>query len=599
MAPSKNVIEHTLLAWAFDTPPAGDRLDAALGRVEAHYGPLLATPPLRRERRLRASGVALWQRRDDRLRWPLWAEESDVALASTGIPTGWGSVTGELPADRAPIPLARALLHAPGRAAELNPPFVLAAVDAAAETIVLVNDFLGAGRLYELRFDDGSVWSNRLGALPLFAAQKPSVDERAWRVFAAAGWFLGEATPIAGARKVGAARSIVINERPGGAAARHVDEDPRRELVSPRGGRLRRQSVLAGSVEEAAARAEGLARETASAWSVPLAVSLTGGRDSRVSAAAAMAAGIDATYNTGDQVPGEIDTVRRLIVVAPRDMPHTVNRPQREAEPRDRLLDRALAIHLVHDGMRNPQELRRQTVLPHSAELQPTLSGHGGELGHGFYYGRAAKLRRIEKAGRSGPIEQLERNARSRHSAAVETAYAEYLEDCEATLATGRDFGLDGPALLDWYYLAQRLPYRSGLGARTGRSSACVTPAFVRGAFDLRPKDRLDARLHRDVIARLVPEWADVPFFSEEPDSMPETTRRRIWEREREAPVVEEVIAGRGSWTELFDAGRIAEMWSEVTAGSGSADYEHVFDRIVWREAFDAHLTRLGAEATG
>ena len=598
VAASKNVIEHTLLAWAFDAPPAGDRLDAALRRVETHYAPLLAVPPVRNERRLRASGVALWQRRDDRLRWPLWIEEGEVALASTGIPTGWGSLTGDVPAERAPIPLARALLHAPQRAAELNPPFVLAAVDAAAETIVVVNDFLGAGRLYELRFDDGSVWSNRLGALPLFAGQAPRVDERAWRVFAAAGWFLGAATPIAGALKVGAERAIVINERPGGAAAHHVDDDPRRELVRPRAGFLRRSRVLAGAVEEAAARAEGLARETASAWSVPLAVSLTGGRDSRVSAAAAMAAGIDATYNTGDQVPGELDAVRQLIVVAPRDMPHTVNRPQRDEEPRDRLMDRALDIHLVHDGMRNPQELRRQTVLPHAAELQPTLSGHGGELGHGFYYGRAPKLKRIEKAGRSGPIEQLERNARARHSAAVETAYAEYLEDCESTLATGREFGLGGAALLDWYYMAQRLPYRSGLGARTGRSSACVTPAFVRGAFDLRPADRLGARLHREVIARLVPEWSEVPFFSEEPDSMPETTRRRIWEREREAPVVEEVIAGRGAWTQIFDAGRIATMWTEVRGGGGSADYEHVFDRVVWREAFEAHLARLADEAT-
>jgi hypothetical protein len=39
-------------------------------------------------------------------------------------------------------------------------------------------------------------------------------------------------------------------------------------------------------------------------------------------------------------------------------------------------------------------------------------------------------------------------------------------------------------------------------------------------------------------------------------------------------------------------------MWDEVRSGDGSADYEHVFDRIVWRVAFDAHLARLTAEAT-
>src|SRR5206468_983387 len=159
----------------------------------------------------------------------------------------------------------------------------------------------------------------------------------------------------------------------------------RAELVRPRGGRLRRGSLMSESADMAAARGEALARETASAWTVPLAVSLTGGRDSRVSAAAAQAAGIDATYNTGDQVPGELDTVRELIAAAPRPMPHTVSTPEPESEPGDDLMERAAAIHLVHDGMRNPQELRRETVLPHATILPPTLSGHGGELGHGFY----------------------------------------------------------------------------------------------------------------------------------------------------------------------------------------------------------------------
>ena len=59
-----------------------------------------------------------------------------------------------------------------------------------------------------------------------------------------------------------------------------------------------------------------------------------------------------------------------------------------------------------------------------------------------------------------------------------------------------------------------------------------------------------------------------------------------------------ELIAGDGTWAELFDPKRIREMWAEVQAGGGSADYEHVFDRIVWRAAFDAHLDRLGSAAT-
>jgi hypothetical protein len=601
MQPSRNIIEHTLLAWAFERRPEPARIDAALGRVGGHYGALLAEPPVFREQRLSSCGIALWHREDPRLRWPLWAEEPGLAVASTGVPTGWSSLLGGAPAEQAAIPVGRALLAEPGRAGELDPPFVLAAADDVAQRIVVVNDFLGAGRLYQLVTEELAVWSNRLGALHLFAGIAPRADERAWRIFAAAGWFLGETTPIEQAVKARPATTISISDTGSGARVEVAETNARRSLVEPRRAGLGRHgSLIASSAEVAAVRAQALARDAASAWSVPLAISLTGGRDSRVSAAAAVAAEIDATYNTGDQVPGELDTVRALIEAAPREMPHTVNRPEPEDEPQDELLLRARAIHLVHDGMRNPQELRRQTVLPHSAQLPPTLSGHGGELGHGFYYGRKQKLKRIQKAGEQGPIAQLEKNARARHSAATETAYAEYLAECERTLAEGRDFGLKGPELLDWYYMAQRLPYRSGLGARSGRSSACVTPGFVRGAFDLRPADRLDARLHREVISQLVPQWKSVPFFAADSgEDMPEVTRRRIWEREREAAALEAVIATGGTWTELFDPARIREMWAEVRRGEGSADYEHVFDRIVWRTAFDGHLDRLAAQAAG
>jgi hypothetical protein len=139
-----------------------------------------------------------------------------------------------------------------------------------------------------------------------------------------------------------------------------------------------------------------------------------------------------------------------------------------------------------------------------------------------------------------------------------------YLDECEGTLDEGRSYGLSGPVLLDWFYMAQRLPYRSGLGARSGRSSACVAPAFVRGAFDLRPKDRLSARPHREVVAQLVPDWAPVDFFRSDSEEMPEIHRARIWERPDEARVVEEVIAARDAWPDMLVASRIEEMWREV-----------------------------------
>jgi hypothetical protein len=353
----------------------------------------------------------------------------------------------------------------------------------------------------------------------------------------------------------------------------------------------------------AADEISGTLRELGDAWSVPLAISLTGGRDSRVSAAGAVAAGIAATFNTGDHVPGEVDAVRDLIARAPSAMDHTVHGPtenEHDAEDLPALMSRVRDIHLVHDGMRNPQEVRRPTAIPHGPPPPPTLSGHGGELGHGFYYGDKRKLKRLQRGGDTALLAQLEKNARRKHSAATSEGYELYLAECRSTLDLGRSFGLSGPPLLDWFYMAQRLSYRSGLGARSARWSACVNPAFIRGAFDLRPAERLSAKFHRLVIARLVPQWADVPFFSEadEDAGMPETKRKRLWEKEPDASDAEEILAGGSHWTEIFDRDRVLRMWEEVRSGGGTADYEHIFDRVVWREAFEDHLAQLSSAAT-
>jgi hypothetical protein len=591
MRPSRNIIEHTWLAYAFDRPAELGRIERALQRVGSHYGSLMVDPVTRRAQLGQAHGMALWHREDSRILWPMFHERDRLAMASPGLPTGWQRVTGTSSLAAAPDLLAARLYEDPTLSARLNPPALVGVRSEADQRLVVMTDLVGAGRAYELRTAEGWVWSNRLGALPIFAGTPPRADRAAWMVFAAAGWFLGTQTPIEGATKVPPAMTVVVTcpGPDGGAVVERRDSGARRDLVAPR--RVRFKSAA----EEAGEDTLGLARELGECWTEPLAISLTGGRDSRISAAASVAAGIPATYNTGDQVPGELDVVRELIAAAPVSMPHAVNRPDPDEEG-DPLTDRIAAIHLMHDGMRNPQEIRRSTEIPHAGFLPPTLSGHGGELGHGFYYGSRAKLRKLGR-GDDALMAQLERAARRRHSAATDEGYEAYLHQCGETLEEGRQFGLEGPTLLDWFYLAQRLPYRSGLGARSARWSACVTPGFIRGAFDLTARDRLSAKLHRRVIAQLVPEWRRIDFFSPESEAMPEIRRERIWEREQEAAVVEEMMEAGRVRGGAFREDRLREMWAEVRGGAGSADYEHIFDRLVWLVGFEDHLALLAERA--
>ena len=204
-----NVITETWLAYAFDRPGSLELVRGALARVGAHYGPQLEIPPPLRASAGELTGIALWRNDDAESDWPAWDQGGGLAVGSMGAPAGWERIVGDLAPKDAALPLAQTLDAHPERAGELTPPFVVGIREPATERLTILNDFIGAGRIYVLRFEDsgplgpaGSVWSNRLGALPIFAGIAPRADERGWALFAAAGWFIGDATPIAGAAKV-------------------------------------------------------------------------------------------------------------------------------------------------------------------------------------------------------------------------------------------------------------------------------------------------------------------------------------------------------------------------------------------------------------
>lgn len=585
-----NYIEHTWLAYAYDDEIELDATQRALDRVGRHYGALYAEP-LKRDASLgRRTGLVLWTREDERLRWPLWSSGDGVAAAYTSAPTGWGRILGEGALRGASLELGRRLRADPELLAELNPPFLMALREERPETMTIANDFIGAARLYGLETSGRHVWSNRLGALPIFAGVRPEVDERAWSVLAATGWFLGDETALRGARKVPGATTITVEPRHGRTEVVRTRAHAALGLVAPR------DTDLGRSADVAAEQASALAAELDSMWSGSLAIDLSGGRDSRISAAGAVAAGITGVFQTVDLEPGEVDVARELLDRAPAPLEHVVRAAESPRED-DSLHDRVSAYHLVHDGMLNPHSLIRGPLeLPEAGFLPPIVSGHGGELGHAFYYGGPKKLRRAERKDVPALVTKLEKAARRKRDAATEAGFAAFREEVETALEDGRSRGLKGASLLDFYYLNQRLAHRSGLGARNDRASACATPGFVRACFDLEPEGRLAGRLHPMIVDRLVPEWSGVRIF-EAPTGGP-MKRSWLWERAGPAAEIESMLASEGSWDQAFDPRRVGEIWERIKAGGGRAHDERILMRLAWRVGFEQHLAALEGART-
>ena len=448
------------------------------------------------------------------------------------------------------------------------------------------------------------MWSNRLGALPIFAGAEPEPDERGWSLFAAAGWFIADATPIRGTTRWRRGRRSGCAPAPGAPARTSTT------TVTRAAGELagRHEAYFRGAVDEAANQAIGLARDLAELFDEPPTVDLSGGRDSRdlarppPSPPGSTAASPPATRSpASSRSPSSWST-------APHPLEHLVTRP--ETDPDDDLRRRVAPSTWSTTGC----ETRRRSAGRWSCRpvepTRPTLSGDGGEIARGFYYPSPGCSPRSKRAARRASPSGSSRRV-AEHAAAHRDAYRAYRAEVERALDEGRRHGLAGAGLLDYFYLVHRLAYRSGLGARGGRYSACLTPAFVRAAFDLTPEQRLEGKLHHDLIARLAPAGSEAPLVEPaDPDPDPDVPecglwgvlrdvhRARIWERPGDAEAVEEMIADGKAWPELFRRRPVRKAWKEARAGKGHQHWEAVFNRIAWREGFEEHLRELARAAT-
>ena len=296
--------------------------------------------------------------------------------------------------------------------------------------------------------------------------------------------------------------------------------------------------------------------------------------------------------------PGEAELARELIAALKSPVPHLVSTPE-QGDPGQGLRERIAAIHLVHDGIANPMSALQTLVrLPQRKLPRPLVTGHGGELGHGFYYSRA-NLAELRSGGTAELVRRLERAGRRRHNAASEEAYRAYLDEIERTLEAGRSYGLDGPEpprlLLPGAATVvprrARQPQRPLLGLRHPGFHPGLLRPHARGSASRRSSIGASSRL-------LVPSWRRIPFFQPGGGRTRQMNRDRIWSKPRHADELAQLIAERSSWAEWFDAARVQEMWARARDGGAHPHDEPVFMRLAWRACFEDHLRLLASRAS-
>jgi hypothetical protein len=226
-----------------------------------------------------------------------------------------------------------------------------------------------------------------------------------------------------------------------------------------------------------------------------------------------------------------------------------------------------------------------------------TVTGHGGAIGHGMYYKNKPHMERIRSRGEWGVMTRLMRACWREHRAGTQDVYEEALASWERLIAAGRDQGVEGVELLDWCFMMDRFPHRSGLAASTQGVTVFANPGFIRAAFAITPEQRCEHALHRSLLARLMPEWNDAPYLDRQWSNLPALRRQWVWEGE-DVEGMTEMLSDGGPWEDMFDPERARRLWRKARRGKGHVHFEDVYYRIAYRVGFEDHLALLGQRAT-
>jgi asparagine synthetase B (glutamine-hydrolysing) len=423
---------------------------------------------------------------------PVACEENRAVLVA-GRPIRWRPDGG---ADGRDAPRART--HLGGIPGGLDGRFAIVRADG--ETLEIRTDVLGAYPVYATTDPHGTFWASGLvGALAGIGPDR-GIDEGALASMLAFGW------PLRGQPAARAVRRLPrgVTLRIGADGARVVEPAP--ERVEP-------IALLRRPVDhEAAARdlVEGV-RALADWPGRPVVVPVTGGRDSRVVLAAALAAGIPFEALTAGG-PGQPDVVIARELCAVAGVAH-----RRYVPPDRRWLrtDVAVATGLVRlrgattslrDGSGFP-------VAPEDGPLPVWLSGQGGEIARG-YYGRGRGPEAAVLAVLAARLSGWRPWLRPPLTLAAERRIGGILRHWS------REWRRRGATPADLPYLAY-LDLRMGFWAAAGHGAVEWTrdtasplwswklmPALLGGS----DAERADETFHRRMVALLAPQLVPVPF---------------------------------------------------------------------------------------
>lgn len=565
-----------VLAYATKTPMSAEELEARIDQVTKHVRPLMRGEVSWTAVGDTQTGFIVWTTDARTCTWPSAVHGENEGAAWIHVPSAAGSPSSGVD----PMSLARRAVTGELPRVELGAP--CAVVHWHKGELRIVNDVLGMCRLFSFNMPDfGRVWSTRYGMAHIFSGTLPTVNNQTWEGMATLGW------TASGRTHMGEGTQMM--------PFTDVRATPHGGVTEYQNLHTWMRSILDGdepSIEDAALDMSR-SLERADWWPQRPVADLSGGKDSRVTAAAAILAGTTDAVRTIDTDSGEVSTASQLVALLDLPIHHQVLPVTKPTSKGNELLERYLSLHEAWEGAYLARTAYRTGAFRgFSYAPSPSINGLGGEAMQGktLLGGKWDEL--LRDADSETGMKRLEHMIRVGAGSSTTAG--------DAVLAEGRNFHAAAKsagftsayAFMDYFYNFSKMPFWSIPLANENSLLPYYSPRMIERAIWSMEHPWEYGEMHKELLRSLIPSWADVPFYK--PSAK---TRSTTWMwQNSDWPEAKSIILEATKSLDTFSTEKIHTFLQEVEGGTGAVKHETAFSRIIWEWTFRMHVESLSRD---
>lgn len=563
------------LAYKLRRPEVPEATRLRVKHSQDYLRPLYSSELRRTQMGNHISGLIGWSPTDREIDWEFYSVQNGSATAWLHVP----GIAGRPDSGADPWELATEVVEGRVHPSDVGSPFALARWSN--QELVIINDMLGLVRLFHYRFEGGEVWSSRQGLAHVFMGATPVRNELAWSGIATLGWSPGGETHIGYGKQLPGGSRVVVD----------VTKESASSLASNSFGswldhtRTKPEPTVSRNLSDMKSLVS-----TSQRWPETAIADLSGGKDSRVSAAIGITSGSISSVKTINTDPGEVDTATQLLQLAHNPVEHIIqDRAKRSNNQRVPFLDRLSSNQLAFEGRYRPETAFYSPFHAFKTPARAKFNGLGGEVlaGGNFYEGIWHE--RMIGAPVDASIDRLARKARVGVGASPNAK--EIVAESTRTFAEwARNVGASTAGeVLDLFYCKDRMPNWSVTYATPNSLSPLFAPSVLAVAMHSLGAPKEPGFLHERLISACIPAWSGVPFYT---PKFATRSYRPLWANE-EWTEIRQFIHERHENSPSYDPKILKELLSIDTDPEAGKRHEVAIMRFLWDQSFDQYLEHL------